>query len=268
MKIESFSLSVDALNADAKVHVMLPVSYEKSNKLYPVFYMNDGQGVFFDDEREHVEGMRFAAYAEKMVDFLPEILIVAVEAPPTRFERMSWYMPAWNYSKTLNVTYGADFAAHGKEYANWLAKSLKPYIDTRYRTDASREATAMGGLSASCEVASYTVGKYPDLYSKLTMLSPSHFLWWPALEPIYEDLDFRNLDAVFSYVGTNETGKITKRTDFIESSKLIEEIMKKRGLSQDALLHITQPGGEHTMVGWRFFFAEAIRWMYRTKPKG
>lgn len=262
--VESFTVPCGELSASVAVQVMLPSNYTSSGKRYPVLYMNDGQGVFFDDARESVEGMRFLPYAEEMAEFLPELIIVAIEAPPTRFERMKWYLPAWNYSQQINDTYGADFQCAGKAYAAWLVDTLKPLIDSKYPTDPSQKATAVGGLSASCIIASYTAGHYADVFSKCMILSPSFFLWWPALEPLFRQLRYDHIDAFFSYVGTNEYGRITQRDEFLQSSAIIEDLLQEDGLDPAALRHITQPGGEHTMVGWRYFFAEGLRWMFRT----
>lgn len=261
--IETFSHPVPALSTSATVHVMFPKDSAISSKRYPTLYMNDGQGIFFDDTRESVEGMRFASYAEEMAEFLPELVIVAIEAPPTRFERMRWYLPAWNYSEQINMAYGSNFQCVGKKYADWIANALKPYIDKTYPTDPSHRATAIGGLSASCIISSYIAGRFPAVFSKCMILSPSFYLWWPALEPLFRSLRYEHIDAFYSYVGTNEYGRITQRDEFLRSSALIEQTLLEQGLPSAALRHITQPGGEHTMVGWRYFFAEGLRWMFR-----
>lgn len=263
MRIDNFTMPIPALASTAHIHIYVPDVYEEGKRL-PVFYMNDGQGIFYDDLNANETGMQFAAYAKEMERYLPDVIIVAVEAPATRFERMQRYLPAWNYSESLNAVYGADFACHGIEYARWMAYDLKQRIDQTYHTFPASQHTALGGLSASCILASYATGRYPQVYSKLLILSPSVYLWWEALKPLYQTLDYHHLDAVFSYVGTNETGRITQADHFQKGSQMLEEMMLYKGLSSEALKHITHPGGEHTYVGWKYFFLEGLRWIYRS----
>lgn len=264
MHLDHFSLPVPQLSQEAVIHVFLPDAYDAGAPL-PVFYMNDGQYVFgktctFDSS---LSGLDFLEYYKTMQAYVPDIIIVAVEAAKTRFGRMARYLPVWNYSDHLNATYGADFVAHGKEFADWIAHDLKSYIDSHYRTLPEAEHTGIGGLSASCIFSSYTAGRYSDTYSKLLILSPSVYLWWDALKPLYDTLDYSKLDAFFSFVGTNETGRITQANHFICGSKLLEETMLGNGLRKDAMLHITQPGGEHNGTSWQYFFPEGLRYIFR-----
>src|SRR5207248_3543423 len=68
--------------------------------------------------------------------------------------------------------------SHGlaRKYAKFLIQELKPFIDSKYRTKPEAEFTGLGGSSLGGLLA-MTLGLwFPNVFTRLAVLSPS--VWW------------------------------------------------------------------------------------------
>ncbi len=68
---------------------------------------------------------------------------------------------------------GKDYmpGEQGTKYTNFICDKLKPLIDETYRTDPSREATAVAGSSAGGICAFAMAWQRPDVFSKAICMS-------------------------------------------------------------------------------------------------
>jgi predicted alpha/beta superfamily hydrolase len=161
------------LNNSRRIWVWLPDNYEKDEDTrYPVLYMHDGQNVFdpatsFSGVSWNVDGT-----LKKMVKSgkSREVIIVALDSND---DRESEY----------------DFMERGEQYADFIVQTVKPFIDSEYRTESDRDNTALMGSSLGALISIEVMWKYPQIFSKIAGLS------LPA---------FYNDDSIFSIV-TRET---------------------------------------------------------------
>ena len=147
--------------ADKRMHVYLPPDYEKSaDARYPVLYLNHGGGD--DDSRWSLEDARRGGSAQLILDNL----IAAGKAKP-----MIVVMP--NTSGCASQTPSAP----GKDDActQEFLKNIIPYVDSHYRTKASRENRAIAGLSMGGFVVLHTGLPHLDTFSELYVYSSGHF---------------------------------------------------------------------------------------------
>jgi S-formylglutathione hydrolase FrmB len=131
--------------------ILLPKSYETSKARYPVVYLFHGGG---QDHTAFMARMAFPPMARKH-----EFIVV---------------MPAAdrNYS-----VLGPE--AQGR-YHDYVAGELVDYVDSHYRTIATKDARAIGGLSMGGRIASMTGLTHADRFSAVGAFSP-------ALRPDAED---------------------------------------------------------------------------------
>ena len=64
----------------------------------------------------------------------------------------------------------------GARYLDWIAKELKPFIDSHYRTRRGAETTAIMGSSLGGIISLAAAERYPDVFGCVAAVSPS--LWW------------------------------------------------------------------------------------------
>ena len=156
---------VPELNGLRTVRIYLPPSYHQSKKHYPVVYMHDGQNLFDETTSKYGEWKVDEQLNQLAQSHQIEMIVVGIDHGGDQV-RLSELSP-WE-----NAKYGP---AKGDIYANFVAKTLKPYIDTHYRTMPERDGTAIAGSSMGGLMSHYLLFKYPDIFSKAAILSPSYW---------------------------------------------------------------------------------------------
>ncbi len=154
--------------------VYLPPGYDKTSQRYPVLYLHDGQNIFDDSTASNSEW-----YADEIADMmikqkkLPPCIIVGVSVRSE--DRVNEYTPV-PLRQADGVGRPADRGGKGALHAQMLVEEIKPFIDSTYRTLSDRANTALGGSSLGGLMTMYTALSYPNIFSRLMIMSPS--VWW------------------------------------------------------------------------------------------
>ena len=64
----------------------------------------------------------------------------------------------------------------GDDYVDFLAKTLKPYIDNNYRTKKDARHTTVAGSSMGGLISAYAVLKYPNVFGNAGVFSPAFWI--------------------------------------------------------------------------------------------
>ncbi|MDT5293608.1 MAG: glucoamylase, partial [Acidobacteriota bacterium] len=121
-----------------KVQVYLPPGYAGASARYPVLYMQDGT--------QFVELGRAAEIADRMIsEGKAEPFIIVLIDP---IDRMKEY---WA----------------NDQFADWMAQTLVPLVDARYRTRADREGRALLGASLGGVISVWTALRHPDMFARV-----------------------------------------------------------------------------------------------------
>lgn len=153
------------LDNQRDITVYLPPSYQSSNdRRYPVLYMHDGQNLF--DARTsfagewHVDGVIDAASEEGL-----EAIVVGI--PNMGAERCNEYSPF------DDPKHGP---AKGDAYLDFVIETLKPIIDTDFRTNPAPEQTGIVGSSMGGLISLYAFFQRSDVFGLAGVMSPA--LWY------------------------------------------------------------------------------------------
>lgn len=133
-----------ASGVDRVFAILLPRSYESSPARYPVVYLFHGGG------QDHTAFMARTFFA-----------------PMARQHEFIVVMPA------VDRTYGAAGPEMMARYHAYVADDLVTYVDTHYRTIASREGRAIAGLSMGGRVATLTGLARGDRFGVIGSFSPA-----------------------------------------------------------------------------------------------
>ncbi len=151
-----------------RAYVYLPESYEREpDRRYPVMYMFDGHNVFFDEDATYGKSWGMNAYMEQSGK---QLIIVGIECNHEGNCRIQEYSPMNYENSTMGKVKGK-----GSVYMNWMVNTLKPYIDTAYRTLPDRKNTIIAGSSMGGLMALYGATVYNHIFQRAACLSPS--LW-------------------------------------------------------------------------------------------
>ena len=184
------------------VLVYLPRGYRRwSRKRYPVLYLHDGQNVF--DAATAFNGVEWGVdeTAQRLIrtNLIEPLIIVAVAN--TGEERVHEYAPTRGKFDKRRRSKGLL-----KNYGRFLVEELKPFIDSKYRTQRGAESTALGGSSLG-GLATLVLGLwFPQVFSRLAVLSPS--VWWDdsVIYGMVESLEDKLPLKIWLDTGTHEEG--------------------------------------------------------------
>src|SRR5207302_853409 len=156
--------------------VYLPPGYRRFlRRRYPVLYLQDGQNLFdaataFAGVEWGVDETAQRLIRRKLIE--PTIIVAIANTGPDRIHE---YAPTRGIidSKAKRKKRSRGLA---RKYGKFLIQELKPLIDSKYRTKPEAEFTGLGGASLGGLLV-MTLGLwFPNVFSRLAVMSPS--VWW------------------------------------------------------------------------------------------
>ena len=232
--------------------VYLPPEYEADAlRHYPVLYLHDGQNLF-DPETSFIKGrtwqVREAADAAIAAGEVEPLIIVGVYNTGDR--RLAEY------------THERDWQMGGGEadsYGALLTRELMPWIAEHYRVRAGREHTGLGGSSLGGLVSLYLGLKYPEVFGRLAVLSPS--VWWnhkSILGVLNETAPLlRHLPRIWLDVGDRE-GRTT-----LKDTELLAKRLRAQGWRDEESVHFEKVlGGTHDEASWALRVGPMLRFLF------
>ncbi|MFC6268522.1 alpha/beta hydrolase [Frigoriflavimonas asaccharolytica] len=246
VEVISENFYIPQLDRYRKIWALLPYDYYSSEKRYPVLYLQDAQNLFN-------EGSPFGNWEiDKKLSILAEysrgdVIVIAVEHGSE--DRINEYI--FDNDKVAS-------GSEGKKYIRFITDTLKPYVDSVYRTKKDRENTGIGGSSLGALISIYSGFLYPEVYSKLMIFSPS--LW---IEPNnnFPMMSFRKPYKIKAYIygGEKEGSKMVKRIKMFE--KQLVKWDEQNIFSFEFKTNIN-PEGTHNEFYWSQEFPRAVEWLY------
>lgn len=229
--------------------VLLPPGYRVSTgERYPVLYMHDGNNLF--DPSQSFQGVDWgvdeALASLYAANKIKKIIVVGVYNTAARLDE---------YTPFVDPKHGGG---RGVEYVKFLTDELKPYIDSKYRTLAGAENTAVGGSSLGGLISLYAGLLRPDVFSKMMAMSPS--LWWAEKKMMTWAFE-RRIDlkktVLWTDIGTAE-GEET-----IANSRGFDELAKKRWSGFAGYSYREYVAAPHNEMAWRARIGEALLHLFK-----
>jgi predicted alpha/beta superfamily hydrolase len=230
------------------LRVYTPPGYRTHARRHPVIYMFDGQNLFdaatsYAGEWGVDESMDALARDEGF-----EAIVVGIDHGGSL--RVNELTPYWNLQ--LAPTKGAAFVRD-------LVGSIKPFIDANYRTEPSREHTAIVGSSLGGLSADYAIHAHPDVFSKAGVLSPS---FWVSDNPF----------LIAAATPLPERSRIYLSMGGLEGSESVMQVKRMAAILRAQDAHSVElrvpPDAEHSEAAWRAEFPRVVRWMFGLAPYG
>ena len=235
--------------------VYLPRGYGRlSRRHYPVLYLQDGQNVF--DAATSFSGVEWGVdeSAERLIteNLIEPLIVVAVAN--TGKQRIHEYAPTRGVidAKAKRKRRSKGLA---RKYARFLIDELKPYIDRKYRTNPDAEFTGLGGSSLG-GLVTLTIGiLYPQVFSRLIVMSPS--IWWDdfAIYRLVDSIGQKPLLKIWLDTGTAEPG-------WEQARELLNRLLEKGWKLQKDLLYMESQGADHSEAAWATRVEPALRFLF------
>jgi predicted alpha/beta superfamily hydrolase len=235
---------IPQLNRYRRIWVYLPKSYSLyKGKQYPVLYMQDGQNLFNEQTAPFGEWG-----VDECLDTLQQqtgrdCIVVGIDNGGDKRNN--------EYNPYDNDQFGKG---EGNQYADFLAKTLKPYIDAKFRTLKDAQHTYIAGSSMGGLIALYTEMKYPDVFGAVGVFSPAFWIA-PQLNDDIAKTNWKTFQRFYFYAGGKESETMVKDMD-----RIIDIIQSKHQYEVTRLMY---PLGQHSEKYWRIEFDNFYRWLVR-----
>ena len=236
------------LNRYRRIWVYLPQDYNTSVKNYKVLYMHDGQNVF-DSYTSYIgEWEVDETLTEMENNGLETAIVVAIDNGTVH--RIDEYSPF------INASYGGG---EGDEYLDFIINTLKPKVDSTFRTLSGPENTGIMGSSMGGLISHYAHFRNPEIFGRVGIFSPS--FWFS--------------DDFFSYtIAQGLTGSPrlfllagALETQIANCTNEMFDTLISIGFTEDELKKMIIGDGEHSEWFWAREFEDAFVWLFNSSPQ-
>jgi predicted alpha/beta superfamily hydrolase len=189
---------------------------------YSVFYLHDGQNLF-DGATSFIPGQewRVDETAQALINGRKIEPLIIVGINNAGKDRINEYTPAEDSKYKMGGR--ADL------YGRMLVEELKPFIDSHYRTTKNAEHTGLGGSSLGGLVSIYLALKYPKVFGRAAVVSPS--VWFANKQIVHyvEALPKKAVVRIWMDVGTKEGGTPEEAQQTVNDARLLRDTLIKKG---------------------------------------
>lgn len=126
--------------------------------------MHDGQNLFDEYTGNFGEWGVDEALDSLIKTGAPACIVVGINNGPNRINE---------YNPYNTDRFGKG---EGDNYLQFIVNNLKPYIDKHYKTLSQKENTIIAGSSMGGLISYYAVAKYPSVFGKAGVFSPSFWI--------------------------------------------------------------------------------------------
>lgn len=246
--IMSNNFAIPQLNRTRKIWIYLPPDYETSTKTYPVLYMQDGQNLF--DNQTAFSGEWQVDETLNNLFTQGDYGAIVIGIDNGGGDRINEYTP-WN-----NPQYGGG---EGDLYMQFMAETLKPYVDANYRTKPGKEYNALIGSSLGALISNYGGVKYSETFSKIGSFSPAYWIVANQYNN-YISNSTANLSDMRIYFVAGSTESTTMASDIAT----VKNNLRLKGLTTSNTFVKLDSYGQHNENYWKGEFSAAYKWLFQT----
>ena len=235
---------IPQLNRTRRIWLYLPPDYATSTKNYPVIYMQDGQNLFdafysFAGEWKIDESMNDLFLHG---DF--GAIVVGIDNGGN--ERSNEYSP-W-----VSLGFGGG---DGEAYASFIVNTLKPHIDSTFRTLPGRDYTAIAGSSLGANIALYTAIEHQDVFGKVGVFSPAFWFSDSCYIHLHEKGITQQL-RIYFVAGAHESDN-----NIADMTRMYNALYQE-GQDENEMFFLNEPDGAHSEWFWAREYPDAYEWLF------
>lgn len=242
VKILKSDFTLPQFNRKRRIWIYLPHSYDIDNRSYPVLYMHDGQNLF-DRALSFAGEWKADEALNQLSPDGEDCIVVGIDNGGS--DRIEEYTPY------RHPTYGGG---KGELYVSFLVNTLKPFIDSHFRTLSQPEHTGIAGSSLGGLISFYAGIKHPEIFGKVGVFSPS-FWFSDSLKADVENYAASAGQKFYIVAGQNED------EDMVPDIDTYIGLLESRGIKSEQIRRLIHQDGQHSEWYWAREFPEAYRWL-------
>jgi len=246
VKVLSENFTIPQLKTTRKIWIYLPPDYETSGKRYPVIYMHDGQNLFDDFTSFSGEWRVDETLNDIYKETGKSAIVIGIDNGGDK--RLAEYSP-WNNEKYKTT-------GEGDLYVDFLAKTLKPYIEKTFRTQKQSSRTIILGSSMGGLISLYASAKYPSVFGKAGIFSPA--FWFVSNDlKMFLNINKNNLKhSKFYFVaGKNEDESM------VPEIETVNQLLLKKSVPEKNIVVKIDEDGTHSESYWKRELKAGLIWL-------
>lgn len=265
-RIERMRLYSPEMNDTVTVDTWLPPMYDASRSdRFPVIYMHDGQNLYdasttWNHQSWEMDSVMCSLLSAGKIE--PAIIVGIHSESATRVADL---MPqkavegSRALAETLEQVKLKGMQPRGDAYAAFMVETLKPRVDSLYRTQPDMRHTSVMGSSMGGLMSIYALCEYPDVFGNALCLS-THWIGAPAVADEFTDAMYRYLNKSLPEsggVGADGGHKLyfdhgTETIDayYGPAEERILTLVRAKGYGEGTLLNMVDTGGAHEERAW------------------
>ncbi|MBW8847977.1 MAG: alpha/beta hydrolase [Burkholderiales bacterium] len=238
-------LAMPGLNRSRTLRLCLPPSYDREpQRRYPVIYMHDGQNLFDAATSYAGEWGVDETMAQLAQDTGFEAIVVGID---NGAEKRNAEMAPYDH--------GELGKAEGGPYLDFVVKTVKPFIDTGWRTRPEREHTALIGSSLGGLISHAALLWHGEVFGRYGLFSPSY---WAAPQ-LFDATAAARLPAgsvVHLYCGGRESASM------VPLAQRMHSVLARQLPPSQLSLNVVADAG-HNEAAWRAELPAALRALFK-----
>jgi predicted alpha/beta superfamily hydrolase len=239
-RVEQLPAGPDLPGLDRDLTIYLPPSYGGGDRRYPVLYMQDGQNLF-DPAASFAGSWRVDLAMDWAAARGLEGIVVGI--PNSGEDRIAEYSPFVD---------PATGPGRADEYVAYLAETIKPLVDARFRTLPGRQTTGVVGSSMGGLVSLFAGVARPDVFGIMAALSPS--LWY-AGRAIFGLLETAPFHPAKLYL---DVGRL-EGAQTLDDARRLRDLLRAKGyVPGSQLRYLEDRKGRHEEAAWSRRFRAAL----------
>lgn len=221
-----------------EIFIYLPQSYDKSDQLYPVIYVQDGN-TFQTILNQIIEELE----EESQNPTMEEHIIVGI----TPIDRLDEYTP-W-YAKANHEKFH-DFGGQGNKYLKYLEHELSDYLEKEFKIKKGKNYKKILGHSLGGLISIYSVFQN-NYFSKIVGICASQ--WYQGWIDFIGNEKILNHDFEILFIAGEKEGhdKTTIQRNAPKCTAISYEIFRK-SLGKDKVRMVWDEFDHHENLMWRY----------------
>lgn len=245
------------MNNERHLLVWLPLSYDTTGRSrhYPVLYMHDGQNLF-DAYTSFAGEWQVDETMIRLEDEGYEAIIVGL---PNNERRLHEYSP-------YPAPYMRVAQGQGDAYLHYITDTVKPIIDSTFRTLPDRAHTGIAGSSMGGLISLYAFLCYNHVFGFAGAFSPAYWFGSAAIMDTVQQSSYQG-GRLYLDIGTEEGGMSKTRTrgtgnPYLQGVQRLADSLRGIGYRDGAAFrYVEEPGAGHNESAWARRLPDALRFL-------
>ena len=242
------------------VEIWTPAGYnpEDTSKKYSVIYLLDGQNQFDDSDAYEGGWGSDEVITALMKNGGEGIILVGIDNQRNRDNELTPdlgdVIPEYNSGGFKNGS--------GDKFAEFVAKTVVPYIESNYNVYTDAAHSAIVGSSSGGIEAFYIGMEYMDEFGRIGAISPAFLLYnkatWLDYLKKFDLTDSARLPRIYFYNG----GGDSLEQELLPNARDMKTWLAGLGYDESKMTFVYDEKNGHNEAAWRSIMPEIVSWLF------